>query len=44
MQYLAMCVRIHNFLYPLHTTPPACRKGMCWLTILYYKGAGLAMY
>ena len=28
MQYLVVCVRIHNFLCPLHT---ASRKGMCWL-------------
>ena len=26
-QYLPKCVCMHNFLFPLHTASPACRKG-----------------
>ena len=40
-EYLAMCVRIHDFLCLLPTASPACRKGMCWLATLYLQGAGL---
>ena len=40
MQYLRMCVCIHNFLCPLHTTSPAYRKGMCQLAT---SGAGLVI-